>query len=217
MFLSAFDGVLSGILRGSRPAFPLIRGGCMSPEVSSVPGFRTRDVRRAAPRLSSRAWPQPRTDDRWTNRARFRRDGLREAWASFLGRVPWEVFVTLTFDPARTFPVGRELASREAFWWCGFVGHVFRRPIGWAYAVERGTGGSWHAHGLFIGIGDRPWTAPTAAWRERNGHVDVQGVADSRRVALYTAKSINDDEVVLSDTLGQYRDALGEEVRISLY
>jgi hypothetical protein len=43
------------------------------------------------------------------------------AWIDFLSRVPWELLVTLTFDPKKVFPVNRHLADREAFEWCALL------------------------------------------------------------------------------------------------
>ena len=100
-------------------------------------------------------WYGPIGDDRWTGRVRLNRDRLR-GWARFLGRFKWEFFITLTFDPRRVFPVGRELADREAFEFCKDVARAARRPIGWAYVVEPGKGGCWHAHVILIGL-DRAW------------------------------------------------------------
>lgn len=175
------------------------------------------DVRQSAPQLAQRQWVTPLTDGRWRGRLRLSGAELQRRWAEFLGQLAWEFFVTLTFDPKRVFPAGREVVSREAFWWCGLVGHLSRRPIGWAYAAERGSGGAWHAHVLVIGVGDASWSGPTAGWRQRNGFISIQPVADGRRASVYTCKSVADDEVVLSDTLGRYRTATRDDVSVPLY
>lgn len=44
---------------------------------------------------------------------RMRDQELRVAWAAFLGRVRWQHFVTLMFDPKRRFRPRREIADRE--------------------------------------------------------------------------------------------------------
>jgi hypothetical protein len=144
---------------------------------------------------------------------------LATAWATFLGRVPWEWFITLTFDPKRRFPISRDLASREAFWWCGLVGQVYRIPVAWVYAIERTSTGSHHVHVLFVGLHHNPrWTPVVEPWRERNGSVvDVRRVNDIDGVALYTTKSVAaHGEVVWSDTLSRYRKSLARVVTVPL-
>src|SRR5689334_19944682 len=84
--------------------------------------------------------------------ATLRGDELKRAWAQFLGRVGWEFFVTLTFDPNRVPDVDRALAVSEARWWCGDVARLTRTPVGWIIAAERGHGGRWHAHVLLVGL-----------------------------------------------------------------
>src|SRR4051812_1956118 len=102
--------------------------------------------------LSVTRWPLHHgTEDDWQH-GRLRRRALHTAWAKWLGRLPWELFVTLTFDPKRVFPVNQDRASREAQKWCNETSRIYRRPIGWVVAPERGTSGQWHAHALLIGV-----------------------------------------------------------------
>lgn len=178
--------------------------------------FPREQIHRAGPRLAQRRWRTPLRDERWRGRLRVSGTELQQRWAEFLGRLPWEWFVTLTFDPKRVFPVGRTVASREAFWWCGLASHVLRKQLGWAYAVERGYGGAWHAHVLVLAVGNSPLTGPTAAWKQRNGLVDARRVTDCRGAALYTAKDIVDDEVVLSDSLIKFTQLRGERITVPL-
>src|SRR5438093_951517 len=106
-------------------------------------------------------WPQPIVSDEWERRLRRPAVALHIAWDEFLGHLAWDAFATLTFDPKRVYPVGEEMADREAFWWCGLLGRLFRRPVGWLYAVERSPNGLWHVHALLIGVGSSvSWTAP---------------------------------------------------------
>jgi hypothetical protein len=157
-------------------------------------------------------------ETRWSSRQRLKNRQLSDLWGKFLSRIPWEYFATLTFDPSRVFPVDRELADIEAFWWCGFVGHVLRRPLGWAYAAERGTNGQWHAHALIVGAGVSQLDVASDAWRARNGIVDIQSVHDSSGIAFYASKSVAvDGEVVLSDTLSRYVSSLKAGVVVPLY
>ncbi len=152
--------------------------------------------------------------------ARVRGSELVNAWGDFLGRIPWEVFFTLTFDPQRIFPVGEKRAGREAAWWVGHVACILRRPIGWAYVVERGRGGMWHAHMLIVGAGRSSWGAAISAWEARNGHAHVGEVWRSPGIAMYTSKDVrHGGEVVLSDTstLERYRNALKPMVLVPLH
>lgn len=128
-------------------------------------------------------------NDDGDERARLRGKELVRVWGEWLGRLPWEFFVTLTFDPKRRFPVDRELATKEAFLWLGVVGYATRRPIAWAYAVERGKSGLWHAHALVIGAGNQNWKTLEGVWRMRNGIAVVKPVHSARGISIYTTKA----------------------------
>lgn len=153
------------------------------------------------------------TEECWPHRNRLEGAALRSAWADLLSRVPWKLFVTLTFDPKRVYPVSATTASREAFWWCGQTSRVLRSPVGWVYAPERGRSGQWHVHALLVGVPDRI-LASIEIWKGRNGFIDVQQVRDVRGVALYTTKAAAlTGEVAWSDTLGRYRASLTDRGR----
>lgn len=141
-----------------------------------------------------------RNDD-WRERARLHGRELPRAWGKWFGRIPWEVFATLTFDTKVVFPVSRELASREAFWWLGLVAHLCRRPVAWAYVVERGKSGLYHVHAVLVGAGRPNRKTLESVWRMRNGQAVVKPVRDVTGIALYTTKQATDGEVVLSDTV----------------
>jgi hypothetical protein len=163
-------------------------------------------------------WYGPIDDESWNGRVRIRGRRLVVEWARFLGRFKWEFLVTLTFDSHRVFPVDRSLADREAFELCKQVARATRQPVAWAYVVERGRGGLWHAHVLFVGLRQALWNGPLETWRNRNGAVDVRSVYANDGVALYTSKSMaRDGEVVLADTLGKYRGDLTERPMVTLY
>ena len=83
---------------------------------------------RSEARFTTTQWPVTR-EARWSGRYRLRGDALSRAWGVFLGRVPWELFVTLTFDPKRVFPASERRASREAFRWCNDTAHTFRSAL----------------------------------------------------------------------------------------
>ena len=140
-------------------------------------------------------------NDGWRERDRLRGGALVRAWSDYLGCIPWQLSATLTFDPKKVFPVPRELASREAFWWLGLVSHLCRRPAAWAYVVERGKSGLWHAHAVLVGAGRPDRKTLVGVWHMRNGHAVLTSVNDVKGIALYTTKQATDGEVVLSDTV----------------
>lgn len=163
-------------------------------------------------------WPDLCPAGEHRGRNRLRRQALQRAWADFLGRFEWQWFVTLTFDPRRAFPAGHRKADREAFWWCGQVEHLLRRPVAWVYAPERGPTGQWHVHALFLGIGaPEEWRAPRALWTARNGYLDVRPVTDSDGALMYATKSAAlSGEVVVCDTLGAFRHMLADRLAVRL-
>jgi hypothetical protein len=174
-----------------------------------------RDVR-------SNHWPlHHETPDEWRS-GRLRRKAVHRAWAQWLGRLPWELFVTLTFDPKRVFPVNENRACREAAQWCEDTARLYRLHMGWVYAPERGTSGQWHAHALLIGGPRRKGEAsclPEAAgmWRARNGSIDVQRIDGVPGVTLYTTKqAAATGAIVMSDTLRRYRHLLDRDTAVSV-
>ena len=149
---------------------------------------------------------------------RLRRDMLVDAWGCFLGRVPWQFMVTLTFDPRRIFPVDRQTAMREAVGWCHRLSWVVRRPVAWLVAVERGKAGRWHAHVLLVGAPDHLGPAPEAMWRQRNGFIRVMQVDQARGAVVYATKeAARLGDVELSDTLIRYRTRLPDRLCVALY
>lgn len=150
--------------------------------------------------------------------ARLHGRALSEAWGTFLGRVPWQLFVTLTFDPIQWPSVDKQLAMKEAIWWCQQTSRLVRRPLAWALAAERGRGGRWHAHVLLVGLPDGLGGGPEAMWRQRNGHLDVKEVWRSDRLSVYATKQAAlEGDVELSDTLRRYRDVLTAGPSVDLY
>ena len=151
--------------------------------------------------------------------ARLSGTRLREAWASLLGRFPWQWFVTLTFDPKRFSPVSCAVVEREATEWCNQVARMRRLPVGWVCAPERGRGGGWHAHVLLVA--KRGIWSPQAAlpvWQERNGRIDARPVTDHSGIALYTTKTAAEaGTLVLSDTLTRYQPRAGSKVVVPLW
>jgi hypothetical protein len=167
----------------------------------------------ARPEYKTTRWPQPNDGDRWQRRHRVPVDQIALAWAIFLGRVPWSYFATLTFRK----PATRELASREAFWWCGLAAHLHRARFQWVYAIERQTSGSWHAHVLITEIRGVHWGASCRAWLQRNGFANVRSIDDVPGMTFYTTKaSATNGEIVISDLLRPDHFTLEPVVRVRL-
>jgi hypothetical protein len=163
--------------------------------------------------MQSGYWP-----DISATRSRIKGKELCATWGEFLGRLPWELFVTLTFDPYRVPSVDQQLASKEGQWWCGQTARLVRRPIAWVVAPERGRCGRWHAHAMLIGLQGELGQAPEAMWRQRNGQIKVRTVTEYHGLALYTTKSAAlTGEIELSDTLSRYRALLGDGPLVDLY
>lgn len=149
---------------------------------------------------------------------RLRLREVAKAWGDYVGRLPWQYAVTLTFDPKRVFPVRQARADREAWRWCADLGRLARRPVVWLYATERSAGGLWHAHVLLFDVRQRELDVATAVWEVRNGRVHVRAVFDGCGATLYASKSVPwGAEVVVSDTvsrlLGERR---GDDVVVQL-
>jgi hypothetical protein len=154
----------------------------------------------------------------WSNRNRVRGTLLTRAWGDWLGRVPWQDFITLTFDPKKVFPVGRDRASSEAFRWLSHAEYAERRPLAWAYSTERGRSGHWHVHALVAGSTGVNWSRLSQVWKRHNGIVDVRPVYDGRGVTLYTTKAGADAEVVIADTVTLARfPALADRTPLDLW
>jgi hypothetical protein len=168
-------------------------------------------------------WPLQSPGEDWRRRYRLRAHEVQAVWADYLARLPWQLFVTLTFDPTKVFPVDQNRASREAFAWCNDAARIYRRPLGWVYAPERGKSGQWHAHALIIGApfeGGEPSQLPEAAgmWTARNGDIDVRRVFAVEGITLYTTKQAAEaGDLVWSDTLGRYRHGLRPSPTVNLF
>lgn len=159
-------------------------------------------------------WPDPRPGASWDQRSKASADDLPRMWAQFLGRVPWTMMATLTFDPRRVFPVGQLRASREAWQWLEYVAWIHRRPVAWCYAPERGQSGTWHVHVLLTDLREHELQPAVAAWEVRNGHVHVTSVFAGSGAVLYATKTSRGSELVLSDTLVRFRDQRGDVVPV---
>lgn len=203
-------GVAERKIAASRPGYLI--GGSVS--------ARNNGAGTSSPVLQPRMtqWPAPRLSGQLPARAKLSGDPLATAWATFLGRVPWTHFWTLTFDPKRQFPVGEHVASREAFSWLNDGCRIMRARIAWLYATERGAGGMWHAHALTAGVSADVADHMETAWRLRNGYVKVQRVTDTTKAVLYTTKeAAKRGEVICADALVHYRNRLGDVELVALH
>ena len=142
---------------------------------------------------------------------------LLVAWVDFIGCLPWELFITLTCDPRRVFPVEGARMEKEALKWCGLIGWTFRRPVAWLIASERGRSGQWHAHVLLAGAPPDISVLATL-WELRNGRIKVQPVTDVNGAVLYSTKNAAlSGDVVLSDTVRRYRQQFSNTPGVALF
>ncbi len=167
-------------------------------------------------------WPLHQDTEKDWRHGRLRRGAVHNAWAQWLGHLSWELFITLTFDPKKVFPVGQDRASREAVRWCNDTSRAYRRPLGWVVAPERGTSGQWHGHALMIGVpmarGELSRLSEALGmWEARNGSIRVDPVDRVSGITLYTTKqAAAAGTIVLSDTMHRYRPALAADIVVSL-
>lgn len=167
--------------------------------------------------METSRWPEGAGARNWSSRVRVPRAELRLGWVTFLDIVPWDVFVTMTFDPKQVYPVTCDRAGKEAFTWCGIVGWALRRPVAWLIAPERGKSGQWHAHVLLAGV-PRDISALAELWQIRNGRIHLRPVDDLSKATLYATKQeASSGEVILSDTLALYRDRRTDVPRVAIY
>jgi hypothetical protein len=160
---------------------------------------------------------RPSRTKNWSNRVRVPAAVLRVAWMEFVGRIPWTLFVTLTFDPRRVYPVDRVRAENEALRWCSLIGWAHRRRVAWLIATERGRSGQWHAHVLLTGVAS-DMSVIAGMWSLRNGHVDVRPITNAPGAVLYSTKDAAlSGELLLSDTLHHYRDRMSDRPVAMLY
>lgn len=128
-----------------------------------------------------------------------RPDAVRQSWATFIGRVHWDWFITLTNRDGvsshvleKAFGVfvqrlGRQIAGRR---W-------YKRdpmPFLWARALELGSGPDAHVHCVIASnaetIARNELIAATRLWRCRVGHIDIRRVNDNAGVIAYLTKGI---------------------------
>ena len=155
-------------------------------------------------------WPTPQPAATWEERLHAQLDKLWEAWADFLGRLPWRHMVTLTFDPKRVFPVGQERASKEAWMWFDRLSWIARRQKStWVYCTDRGRSGLWHIHGLVLGRTEEDLELAIQIWWSRNGSATFSSVTGPRSASLYVTKDTSSyAEVVLAPNLLDFKDQL---------
>jgi hypothetical protein len=163
--------------------------------------------------MHSNRWPEIQA-----TQGRVSGERLDRAWGEFLGRVPWQLFVTLTFNPRRWPSVDQRLAAKEGIWWCQQAARLVRQPVAWLVATERHRDGRWHVHVLLAGLPDGLGCAPESMWKQRCGGIDVRAVhAGSGAVVYATKTAAMTGDVELSDTLTRYRSRLDVSLRVALY
>jgi len=147
-------------------------------------------------------------------RARSRREELRGGVVELLLRYPWEVSMTVTFQPNKRKGrvhhssqfcerhLGRFLEQVDQHHWGREDGLFERSSLGFAIAWEKHVSGSLHAHLLGLGAPDRwwdyVWCRETAIEDPVIGRsFDIQGLprtgAGRERAVRYVAKYITKD------------------------
>ena len=113
-----------------------------------------------------------------------------EAWAEYLGRWPWQWFVTLTFRA----DVHPEAADKRFRSWLAAVERernrvgLFDGGLRWVRALEYQRRGVIHFHVLLGNVGALRYATAHEHWRE--GHAWIEPVRDSGAVRAYVAKYV---------------------------
>ena len=163
------------------------------------------------------------TEQDWRRRERATAREVHQAWSDVLARLPWQLFVTLTFDDRKVSSVSEDVASREAFEWLNLASRTYRSATRVGLWAERGQTGLWHVHALIIGVPVVRGEASTlpelcGVWEVRNGIINVERVHSRRGVAIYTTKqAAAAGTLVWADTLGRYREALQSGPTVKLW
>lgn len=152
-----------------------------------------------------------------TGHVRIKNPLVQTGWLTFVGGVPWEWFVTLTFDPKKRWSVSRALAERETVRWCADIERYGRCPCGWMAALEQHKSGRWHAHLLLTGV-TIDLTPLTALWQIRNGRADLQAAGSPVRRTLYmTKEAAAKGHILLGEGLKHFAAKLNTLPAIRVY
>ena len=115
---------------------------------------------------------------------------LQQSLGRWLSTFRWDCWCTWTFDE-RFGPTGPS-PDRCLYHTRRWVEHVPGAPVGYFVAVERGTGGRVHSHGLLrLPDGFTPSRKSLwGSWRDRYGRSRVLPYDRERGAAYYVAKYI---------------------------
>lgn len=131
------------------------------------------------------AWVEAHKDD-----PRRLPDPLAEAWRSFLGRWPWELFATLTFREE----VGEEHAEATWLAWVEWLEEHAGAPVAWVRADEFTKAGRLHFHALLGGEWVRLVRRLSAmdAWAALKGagYARIEVPRSEAAVAAYCSKYV---------------------------
>lgn len=146
-------------------------------------------------------------------------EDVRAGWASLLTRVPWDQFITLTFDPNR-FPRGGQESWLSAWRWFQFnwlgscaekAGQAWRDQAGrwhgswanawrhgrgrpmWALALEPHRDDRLHAHVLLRMTRELPWLdwkLGSDLWWANRGRCWFERPRSREHVCAYVAKYV---------------------------
>ncbi len=92
---------------------------------------------------------------------------LREAWGTWLADRPWDHLVTLTFKS----PVSLEGAQVMLRGWLRHLERRTRQGLSWFFALEVGSAGLLHLHGLILGTKHLSCEDLERSWRPGRAEV----------------------------------------------
>ena len=129
---------------------------------------------------------------------------LSDAWGEFLGRYPWDWFVTLTFaGDVKTFT-----AHNRGNAWLRSLERAAGHPIAWFRGDECGNKfGKFHMHLLIANVAHLHRFTWMKRWEARNGWARIYefnpALGASYYVAKYVTKQLGEWE--LSDNLDAFK------------
>lgn len=116
-----------------------------------------------------------------------------EEFGRWLSLVPWQWWVTLTFDPKKhRAPLGERGALEAWAWWLKVVRKRLGHRTEFVLVTERHRSGAVHLHALMVGCGDLSYVEASKFWQRHKGYSDIQGYlpSEGRDAAHYCAKYV---------------------------
>jgi len=111
----------------------------------------------------------------------------RHEWGGWLGRMPWDHFITLTFANS----LGPEAALRRFKRWVRRVEQRAQQGVASFHVLERGAAGRWHLHVLLWGTTHVPNKGLEQAWS--CGRADAAAYDKRLGASYYVTKVVGTD------------------------